>query len=237
MTKDLLTEAELSALRALDTPTVCNAIELVVPERRAYGFTTQNLFCLRPELGSIVGYARTATVRAYRPSNDSPAEQRERRFGYLDYLENGPRPSVSVVQDLDDGQAGHGCFWGEVNSNIHRALGCIGTVTNGGIRDLGEFAEGFQAIAAAVTPSHGFIHVVDFGTEVNVAGMVAYPDDVVHADRHGAVAMPIGVARDVPAAADLMARRERVVLDAANAPGANAASIKQAMIESGKIKE
>ena len=233
---DLPARAEdLDALRALDTPSVCNAIEIVAPERRAWGFTTRTLHCVRPELGAMVGYARTATIRAKRPSAAEPEALRETRFGYIDYLAAGPGPTISVVQDLDDGEAGFGSFWGEVNSNIHKSLGCLGTVTNGSARDLDVLAEGFQILAGVVAPSHGFVHVVDYDCPVSVAGMVVESGDLLHADRHGAVVIPAGSARAVVDAAALIARREAVVIGAARRPGTDAAAIKEAMRASAKV--
>lgn len=235
MTDQPLSEADLAALRAYDTPTICNAIELVVPERRSYGFTTRSLHCIRPELPPMVGYARTVAVRAFRPSPESAEAQRDLRFGYLDYVADAPGPTISIVQDLDDAQVGFGAFWGEVNSNMHWALGCIGTVTNGSVRDLDMIADGFQALAGVIAPSHGFIHPVAFAGEVNIAGMVVRSGDLIHADRHGAVVIPHDAAREIPAAAELMARREAVILDAAKAPGATVDTIKQAMLDSAKV--
>ena len=235
MAETPLNAEELSALGALDTPTVCNALEICLPERRSFGFTPRHLRCVRPELPPMVGYARTVTIRALRASTDEPEVQREKRIGYYNYVESSPGPTISIVQDLDDGQAGFGCFWGEVNSNVHKTLGCLGTITNGGVRDLTEFAEGFQALAGVVTPSHANVHIVDVGGEVNVAGMVVKSGDLVHADMHGAVVVPQEVACDVPEAAALMVRREAVILEAARAPGANAASIATAMMESAKV--
>ena len=229
------TAADLEALRALDTPSVCNAIELVAPERRARGFTTRTLHCVRPALGAMVGYARTATVRAKEPAAAAPEAVREKRFAYLDYLESGPGPTVSVVQDLDGGEAGFGSFWGEVNSNVHKALGCLGTITDGSARDLDVLAEGFQILCAVVAPSHGYIHLEEFGCPVRIAGMAVESGDLIHADRHGAVVVPAGRARAVADAAALVARREAVILAAARGPGADAAAIKQAMIESAKV--
>ena len=235
MSETPLNSAELSALRDLDTPTVCNALEICLPERISFGFTTQHLHCVNPKLPPMVGYARTSTIRALRASTDEPADQKQKRINYYNYVAEGAGPTVSIVQDLDDGQAGFGCFWCEVNSNVHKALGCLGTITNGGIRDLTEFAPGFQGLAGAITPSHANVQLVDLGGEVNVAGMVVKSGDLIHADMHGAVVIPHEVARDVPAAADLMVRREAVVLEAARAPGATAETITKAMVESAKV--
>ena len=134
----------------------------------------------------IVGYAKTATCRAREASSKTGKQALDDRFGYWAYLDAGPKPAISVVQDLDGAQAGFGAFWGEVNSNIHKAFGCLGTVTNGSIRDLDMFADGFQAIAGLVGPSHAHVHLVDYAVDVNVLGMVVKDGDLVHADCHGA---------------------------------------------------
>ncbi|NNE94922.1 MAG: RraA family protein, partial [Acidimicrobiales bacterium] len=97
----------LAGLRALDTPTVCNALELVAPERRGYGFTSQPLVCARPDLPSVVAFARTATIRAAHPSND--ADVTYARNAYYEYIDAGPKPSIVVIQDLD-AEPGYGSF-------------------------------------------------------------------------------------------------------------------------------
>ena len=233
---DALNAAEIEALRKIDTPTICNLLELVASERRGYGYTVRQLNCVFPDLPAMVGYARTATVRAKEPGPLSADEYYELRCAYLDYVESGPSPRISVIQDIDDGQPGYGSFWGEVNSNVHKALGCLGTVTNGSVRDLDMIAEDFQLLAGVIAPSHAFVHLVDFGGEVNIHGMVVQCGDLVHADRHGAVVIPHGVARDVPAALDLMQRREAVIIEAARGPNPSAEKLKEAYARSARIK-
>ena len=142
-----LSEQEFAALRALDTPTVCNAIEIVEPDRRLKGFTTAPLVCARPDLPPIVGYAVTATVRAMTTSPEAGAA----RATYLEHLAASSRPTIAIIHDIDP-EPGFGAFWGEVNTAVHNALGCIGTVTNGSIRDLDECAESFQLLAGQIGP-------------------------------------------------------------------------------------
>lgn len=218
----------LEALRALDTPTVCNALEVVAPGRRGYGYTVQPLVCTRPELGSMVGFARTAVIRAMHPTDISDSEMRTLREGYYAYIDDGPKPSIVVIQDLDGDSRGYGSFWGEVNSNIHRGLGCIGLITDGSVRDLPDIAEGFQMLADRVGPSHAFVHMVGFGAPVNVAGMRVADGDLLHADQHGAVVIPADVAKDVPVAAALIARREAVIIEASQEPGFNFERLRKA---------
>lgn len=231
---ETLNAAELAALRKFDTPTICNILEIVAPDRRARGFTTHHLHCIFPALPPMVGYARTATVRAKEPGPLKGEAYRDLRFRYFDYVGNGPSPRISIIQDLDD-SPGFGSFWGEVNSNVHKALGCLGVVTNGSVRDLDMIAEGFQLIAGVVGPSHAHVHLVDFGSEVNLSGMVVQSGDLIHADRHGAVVIPHAVARDIPKAADKLIRREEIIITAAKRPGISVAELKQAYIDADKV--
>jgi regulator of RNase E activity RraA len=229
-----LNESELAALRKWDTPTICNALEIVAPERRAMGFTTKTFHIARPQLPPIVGYARTATVRAMQPPARDKTAMRAQRFAYFDYVAEGKYPRIMVLQDLDSIE-GFGAFWGEVQSNIHKGLGCLGGITNGCIRDLDMLADGFQLLAGSINPSHAWTHLVDFGVQVNVHGMTVQSDDLIHADRHGAVVIPHEVARKVAAAGDLLARREAVILSAVKAKGFGVADLKKAIADADEI--
>ncbi len=230
-----LTAELIEALRAIDTPTVCNALEIVAPERRAIGFTTEPLVCARPKLPPIVGHARTATIRAKQPSELDAEAMRELRLGYYAYVAADPAPAITVIQDLDRPEAGYGAFWGEVNTAVHRGLGCIGCVTDGSIRDLDDLAPGFQLIGGRIGPSHAHVHVAGFDAQVNVAGMLVRPGDIIHADQHGAVVIPDAVVAEVPAAADRLARREAVVLEVARAPGFNMDLLRKAWADQADI--
>jgi regulator of RNase E activity RraA len=228
-----LTSDLIAVLKSIDTPTVCNALEILVPERRGHGFTTKPLVCTRPEIGSIVGIARTATIRAAHPS-DPDTDQAHLRDAYYAYIDGGPKPSIVVIQDLDEEQ-GYGSFWGEVNSNIHKGLGCDAVITNGSVRDLPDIADGFQMFADRVGPSHAFVHVVDFSRPVTVAGMRVSDGDVIHADQHGAVVIPHNVCAEVKQAADLIGRRERVIISAAQQPGFDVEALRKAQHEAAQI--
>ena len=224
-----LTPNLIDELKSMDTPTVCNALELVVPERRGHGYTTRPLVCSRPELEPIVGIARTATIRATHPRDAREATYG--RDGYYEYIDSGPKPSVVIIADLDD-EPGYGSFWGEVNSNVHKGLGCSGVITNGSVRDLPDIAPGFQMLAGRVGPSHAHVHVVDFSRPVTVAGMEVADGDLVHADQHGAVVIPPDVAGQLREAADLIIRREQVIISAAQQPGFDIDALRAAQAES-----
>lgn len=165
-----ISKEDIAFLESIDTPTVCNVIEIVVPERRGHGYTTRHLHCLFPDLPPRVGFAKTVTMRANDPVPLGDQGYMQKRHDYLDYVASQPNPSWVVIRDLDD-PAGYGAFWGEVQSNVHKALGCHGVVTNGCVRDIPMIAAGFQMLAGSVAPSHAFVHVVDFGGQVTVHGM------------------------------------------------------------------
>ena len=157
-----LTKVQTAFLQSIDTPTVCNLIEMVAPERRGAGYTMQHLHCPFPDLPPMVGFAKTVTSRSRDKVN--VGDYMQKRLDYLDYVAAAPNPSWVIVQDLDE-PAGHGAYWGEVMGNIHKALACVGTITNGGIRDIPQIPPGFQMLAGSIAPSHAYVHVVDYGID------------------------------------------------------------------------
>jgi len=230
-----LPPAVLEALAKYDTPTICNALEVVAPYRRLVGFTTRPLVCPFPDLPPMVGYARTATIRATAPSGLPAAEQQAQRLAYYQYVGTGAGPRISVIQDIDGREAGFGAFWGEVNSAVHKALGCLGVVTDGSIRDIPQWAPGFQALAGSIGPSHAWVYAESFGREVRVAGMTVRSDDLIHADSHGAIVIPIDIATKLPDAAELCGRRETPILEIARSPDFSLEKLKAALKRSAEI--
>jgi len=222
------TARQFEFLRSIDTPTVCNLIEIVAPQRRGFGYTVRHLHCPFPDLPPMVGFAKTATIRAKEAVPLGGGGYMQKRLDYLDYVAAQPAPSIVVLEDLDN-EVGYGAFWGEVQSNVHKALGCLGTITNGSIRDIPMIAEGFQMLAGSIVPSHAFVHVVDFRVDVTIHGMAVKSADLIHADRHGAVVVPVETIDAMQKAADDLAAREAKIIAAARAPDVTVDKIKAAM--------
>ncbi len=221
----------LEALQAFDTPTICNALEIVTPGRRAYGFNRRPLVAPFPELKPVVGFARTALIRSREPHPRDRDSATKLRIGYYEHVAAEPLPSISVIQDIDAPDTGFGAFWGEVQTHVHAGLGCVGVITDGSVRDLDAMSPGFFVLAGSVMPSHAHVHLVEFGGTVSIAGMVVSANDVIHADRHGAVVIPHDAVEKIPAAVDLLARRERVIIDASKQPGFSIERLRQAFKE------
>src|SRR5437588_7712665 len=225
----------LEALRAWDTPTICNALEIVAPARRAIGFTRRPLVAPFPELKPIVGFARTAMIRSREPHPRDRESANRIRLGYYEHIAAQPQPSLSVIQDIDAPDTGFGAFWGEVQTHVHAGLGCVGVITDGSVRDLDAMSPGFFVLAGSVMPSHAYVHLVEFGGTVSVGGMVVSANDVIHADRHGAVVVPYDVVDKIPAAVDLLARREKVLIEASKQPGFSIDELRKAYSEQDEI--
>ena len=234
MAKTDITAADLKILTDWDTPTICNGLEHLSSDYRVKSFTVEQMQCFDPSLPPIIGYARTAMIRSMTPPEGQPEEIREKRARYYETIAAEPNPSISVIQDLDP-TPGFGAFWGEVNTAIHKGLGCLGVVTNGSFRDIDACAPGFQLLGGKVAPSHAWVHLVDIECEVNIFGMAVKPNDIIHADRHGAVVVPADCVKELPAAIDVLTRREAVILDVARSPGFNVDILKKAMADSAEI--
>jgi regulator of RNase E activity RraA len=223
-----ITKEEFEFLRSIDTPTVCNLVEIVTPQRRGAGYTVRHLHCPFPDLPPMVGFARTVTIKAKDAFGMGDASYIQRRLEYLDYVAAEPRPSVMVIEDLDE-EPGYGAFWGEVQSNVHQALGCLGTVTNGSIRDIPMIPPGFQMLAGSIGPSHAYVHMVEYGGEVNVHGMTVRSNDLIHADRHGAVVVPADKIGEMKTALVGLSEREAKIIKAARAPDMTVEKLKAAI--------
>lgn len=203
----------IKRLQACDTPTVCNAIEVALGRRGFAGFTRGTVLWSGGSDVRIVGFARTARIAGNAPPQDPPEDIRARRMAYFQSMNDGPRPAVAVVEDID-GDAALGAWWGEVHAQIHKnVFGLNGALTNGVIRDLGDLPDDFPILAGSVGPSHGFVHVVDIGTPVTIFGMQVTQGDLIHADRHGAVCISADILPKLDDALDRLFAAEAVVLD------------------------
>ena len=219
--------ALLELLRRVDTPTVCNAIEVVEGKRGFDRYTRGTVLCSDPDGGAMVGYARTAKIAAVAPPTEAADIIKERRMNYYRHMAAGPRPAVAVIEDLDGANA-VGAFWGEINTTVHKGLGLSGALTNGVMRDLGDLPSGFPVVAGSIGPSHAFVHVREIGTEVTVFGMKVADGELIHADRHGALVIPSEYVGELGAAITKLLDVEQLVLGPASAPGFDIAKLEEA---------
>jgi 4-hydroxy-4-methyl-2-oxoglutarate aldolase len=188
MVNHSLTHADLLMLKRWNTPTIYNGWEQITDHDIAREcFNREETQDFMPQIGPMVGYAVTVIIE---PSNRDHKRNRHHWSKYRHYVASVPAPKIVVVQDLDKPEV-VGSLWGEVTSNAHRALGCVGTITDGAIRDLDEMLNaGFKALARQLCVGHAHVVPVRWGCEVQVFGTDVHPGQLIHADKHGFLAVP-----------------------------------------------
>ncbi|MBM3860916.1 MAG: RraA family protein [Verrucomicrobia bacterium] len=234
-TRCRLPHSELLRLKRWNTPTIYNGWEQITRHNSAAdAFNLEEVRDFMPHMGPMVGYAITVVIQ---PGNREHAPRAGELWGkYRRYVASEPGPKIVVVQDLDKPRM-FGAFWGEVNSNTHRALGCVGTITDGGLRDLDEMNNaGFKALARRTCVGHACSIPLRWGCEVEVFGRKIQPGQLIHADKHGFLAIPFGEERGlleaatfmdanecntvIPAARDIAGRSKEEILKNMKAAGA-----------------
>lgn len=227
MTVGTMTPDLLKLLQTVDTPTVCNAIEVAQGQRGFANYTRQTLLSSDPTAGALVGYARTAKIAARVPSTEDPTVIRQRRMDYYRYMSESTLPALVVIEDLD-GDDAVGAYWGEINTTVHKGFGLAGVVTNGVMRDLGDLPGDFPVLAGRIGPSHAFVRVEAFDTPVKVFGMEVAPGDLIHADRHGALVIPEAVIPVLAGAIERLLETEKLVLEPARSANFDFTAFEQA---------
>ena len=206
----VLTPEQMEILRRLDACTVANAIETFHERLRNEGFVDHSVRCLFPQLPPMLGYAATVKIRGSSPATAGPAYRE--RTDWWDYISSLPAPRVVVVQDISS-NPGLGSLVGAVHMNILRALGAIGVITNGSVRNIPAAERaGFHLFAGSVSVSHAYIHILEFGTPVEIGGLKIQSGDLLHGDLHGVQSIPLDIATNIPrAAAEIVAREQEII--------------------------
>jgi regulator of RNase E activity RraA len=218
-----LTEEELNALRQFGTCMVANAIESFNVRLRNTGFADASIRCMFQDAPPMVGYAATARLRSGEPPIVG-GSFRDRADFWNSILEI-PTPRVLVLEDMDR-PPGRGAFVGEMHAAILKALGCVGYVTNGAVRELPAVrAMGVQLFAGNVAVSHAYAHIFEIGKVIGVGGMEVRPGDLLHGDQHGVLTVPAEIASRVPAAADRLKKLEKRVIDLCRSPDFSVAKL------------
>jgi 4-hydroxy-4-methyl-2-oxoglutarate aldolase len=205
----VLTKSQLDELKKFDTPSICNTIESFNVRLNTEGFMKPEIKCIIQYNEPIVGYAFTARISASGPATD---EQKLLSNPYFKKISELAVPIIMVIEDMDKEPIGS--YWGGVNASIHMALGCVGVITNGGVRDLEETEKiGFRYFASNVLVSHAYVHLTEIECSVNVGGLKIGPGDLLHADRHGVTMIPHEIAPELAQACLEVQEAENIVIE------------------------
>lgn len=210
-----LSHSVLLQLKRWNTPTIYNGWEQITSLDAAAPVTNlEETRDFMPQMGPMIGYAVTLVIE---PSRQSHKRERPTAWSeYREFLAGQSGPKIVVVQDLDKPHV-IGSFWGEVNANVHRSLGCVGTIVDGAIRDVDEMTgAGFKALARRLCVGHAHSVPVRWGCDVEVFGTHVANGQLIHADKHGFIAIPAGEeARLLQAAVQMDANECETVIEAA----------------------
>ena len=206
-----LTEEQLDALRRIDTCMVTNAVETFNVRLRNTGFTNASVHCMFEDAPPMVGYAVTARLQSGEPPIEGGTYRDRTELWSL--IHEVPAPRILVLEDMDQ-PSGRGAFVGDVHASILKALGCIGYVTNGAVRELSAVrAAGIQLFAGSVLVSHAYAHIFDVGATVLIGGMEVRPGALLHGDRHGVLNVPFEIAPAIPQVAASLRESERRIIE------------------------
>jgi regulator of RNase E activity RraA len=221
----VLATDKFESLRNLDTCTLANAIEATGVRLRNEGYMDSSVRCLFSDMPPLVAYALPLRVRTGEPPIEGLAYVD--RVDWWDQLLSLPGPRVLVVEDIEGGPA-TGSFLGEIHAHIYRSLGCAGIITNGAVRDLPTLRQmAFPVFAGHVSVSHAYAHVVEIGVPVAVGGLEVRTGDLIHADCHGVLAIPLDVAADLPAIALRQKKQEQAIIAFCRSPAFTVEGLKQ----------
>jgi regulator of RNase E activity RraA len=196
----MLSPQQLDELRAIDSPTIANAIEYFGVRPRVAGYCGSNVRCLTPDAGFMLGYAVTC-------KGDSTTEDKDRREHtelYRAVAALAPLPAVVVIGDDGDPARIHlSCHAGEMMATTMKRVGAVGLVTDGGLRDIREITAlgGFHYFGRGLVVAHGRPCIYDVGATVSIDGMEVRPGDLLHGDENGITVIPAEIADKVAAKA------------------------------------
>ena len=196
-------------IKNFDTPSISNALELIDPALRSKGHTQKTMHCSNPLLKPIVGFAKTAVITSRKKRNTNIIKNRDK---YYEYMYDGDYPKICVIEDRDKHNT-IGAWWGELNVSIHSNFGFVGAITNGAVRDLQTLDQKFQILSGEIRVGHGYNQIHKIKCKVNIFNMDVYPDDIIHADLHGAVIIKRDYLKELPSALEKMIKKERTIID------------------------
>ena len=206
LSANMISASTFQKLRSLDTCTASNCIERLNIRMRNEGFISGSVRCRFPHFKPMLGYAVTGRIRSASPPMSGRCYYD--RIDFWEYVATLPEPRVIVMEDVDR-NPGVGAFFGEIHAAISMALGCVGYVSNGAVRDLPAVrALGFHLFSGSVAVSHAYAHLVDFGEPIEIGGLKISPGDLMHGDCHGVQSIPLEAADAVPAEAEKIVASE-----------------------------
>jgi regulator of RNase E activity RraA len=213
-------------LKAVDTPTLSNAIETLRVRPQNAGFAPLQTSCLFPEFGRMVGYAVTAQVETM----TATTEDWKVFVSLFETVMHSPKPAVVAFQEIGP-QPDYAAHCGEVMATIFQRLGAVGLVSDCAVRDIPEVrALRFHYFARGAVASHAYFHIVRVGVPIQVSGLVIHPNDLLHGDENGLIVVPKDGLEELPAAVEAVRAREHALMEFVRGPNFNFEGLRERIL-------
>jgi regulator of RNase E activity RraA len=188
----------LEALSDFDTALLANTIGYIDPTPPHEYYMGGQIKSVTNSLGPTVGVAVTCEIDTSTPGATPDLDAYYRQ---LDEISSMNVPAVWVAKAVGS-RPDHECVLGDGMAKALFAAGCLGVVTDGGVRDVsGLLSIPFAAYSRGTTIHHCAMRILKSGEPVEIGGITIRPGDVVHANLEGVIRIPSTCLKDLPARA------------------------------------
>lgn len=191
----------IEQLADFDTALIANTIGYVDPTPVHEWYMSGSIGSLTPTVGPTVGVAMTLEMDTSTPGNQADMEL---YYDLLTAIEQSSSPIVVIMKAVGS-RPDHECILGDGMVKMMHSVGCVGAVTDGGVRDIeGILSVPFGVYARGRTIHHCAIRCARLNHPVDIGGITVSPGDLIHANMGGVIKIPPACREQLPAQATQM---------------------------------